>query len=59
MFEYRIIYPKLSAPAEFYRTIKKHKIPVSGTVGDLPFQAIISNIRTASYQLAKYFTKML
>ena len=53
------IYPTGSAPGKFYGTTKKHKIPVKGTINDLPLRPIISNIGTASYQLPKYLTKLL
>ena len=43
----------------FYGTAKKHKMPVNGTVNDLPLWAIILNIGTASYHPAKYLAKML
>ena len=48
-----------SAPGKFYGTAKKHKIPIHGTINDLPLRPIISNIATASYQLAKYLAKLL
>ena len=57
--EYRILYPSGSGPSKFYRTAKKHKIPVNGTVDDLPLQPVISNIGTTSYHLAKYLAKTL
>ena len=47
--EYMRIYPTGSAPGKFYGTTKKHKIPVKGTINDLPLRPIISNIGTASY----------
>ena len=53
------IYPTGSAPSKFYGTAKKHKIPVNGTINDLLLRPIISNIGTASYQLAKYLSKLL
>ena len=53
------IYPTGSAPSKFYGTVKKHKIPVNGTINDLLLRPIISNIGTASYQLAKYLAKLL
>ena len=53
------IYPTGSAPSKFYGTAKKHKIPVNGTINDLLLRPIISNIGTASYQLAKYLAKLL
>ena len=51
--EYRTLYPSESAPGKFYRIAKKHKIPVNGTVDDLPLRSMISNIGTASYHLVK------
>ena len=48
-----------SEPGKFYGTAKKHKIPVNGTINDLPLPPIISSIGTASYQLAKYLAKLL
>ena len=57
--EYRTLYPSGSAPGKFYGTAKKHKIPVNGTVDDLPLRPVISNIGTASYHLAKYLAKTL
>ena len=53
------IYPTGSAPRKFYGTAKKHKKPVNGTINDLPLRPIISNIGTASYQLAKCLAKWL
>ena len=57
--EYRTLYPNGSAPGKFYRTAKKHKIPVNGIVDDLPLRPVISNTGTASYHLAKYLAKTL
>ena len=57
--EYMRIYPTGSAPGKFYGMVKKHKIPVNGTINDLPLRPIISNIGTASYQLVKYLAKLL
>ena len=57
--EYRTLYPSGSAPGKFYGTAKKHKIPVNGTVDDLPLRPIISIVGTTSYHLAKYLAKML
>ena len=42
--EYETLYLSGSAPATFYGTAKKHKIPVNGTVDDIPLRPIISNI---------------
>ena len=37
------IYPTGSAPEKFYGMAKKHKIPVNGTINDLPLRPIISS----------------
>ena len=52
------LYPNGSAPGKVYGTTKKHKVPVNGTINDLTLHPIISNIGTASYQLAKYLAKL-
>ena len=57
--EYKRLYPTGSAPARFYGTAKIHKLKNNGTVDQLPIRPIISNINTASYQLAKYLAKLL
>ena len=57
--EYKRSYPIGSAPARFYGTAKLHKLKNDSTVDDLPIRPIISNINTASYQLAKYLAKLL
>lgn len=57
--EYYRIYPTGSAPGKFYGIAKKHKLPTNGTIDDLPLRPIVSNIGTASYQLAKYLAKLL
>ena len=56
--EYRKIYPSGSAPAKLYGTAKVHKLKID-IVDDLPLRPIISNVGTASYQLAKYLVKLL
>ena len=48
-----------TTPRKFYGTAKKYKIPVNGTINDLPLRPVISNIGTASYELAKYLAKLL
>ena len=57
--EYMRISPTGSAPGKFYGTVKKHKIPINGTINILSLHPIISNIGTASYQHAKYPAKLL
>ena len=44
---------------KFYVTAKKHKLTPTRTIDDLLIRPIISNIGTASYQLAKYIAKLL
>ena len=57
--EYKKLYPTGSCPAKFYGTAKIHKIPVNGNIDDLPIRPIVSNINTATYNLAKYLSKFL
>ena len=57
--EYLNIYPTGSSPGKFYGTAKKHKLTPNGPVDDLHIRPIISNIGTASYQLAKHLAKLL
>ena len=53
------LYPTGSFPGKFYGTAKLHKLPINGTIHDLPIWPIVSNIGTASYHLAKYLAKVL
>ena len=57
--DYIRLYPKDSAPGKFYGTAKKHKMPINGTIQDLPLRPIVLNIQTASNHLAKYLAKIL
>ena len=57
--EYKKLYPTGSCPGIFYGTAKIHKIPVNGNIHYLPIRPIVSNINTATYNLAKYLTKLL
>ena len=57
--EYSTIYPTGSCPEKFYDTAKVHKLPENGNVNQLPIRPIVSNIGTATYQLAKYLAKLL
>ena len=56
---YSKIYPTGSSTGGFYGTAKLHKVKNNGTVEDLPLTPIISNIRTATYKLAKYLAHTL
>ena len=57
--EYNRLYPTGSSPGKLYGTAKRHKLKKDSTVDDLPLRPIISNVGTASYQLAKYLAKLL
>ena len=57
--EYYQLYPTGSCAGKFYGTAKIHKLPPNGFIDNLPLRPIISNIGTASYQLAKYLAKLL
>ena len=48
-----------SCPGKFYCTAKIHMLPPNGFIDKLPLVPIVSNIGTASYQLAKYLAKLL
>ena len=58
--DYKKIYPTGSSPGRFYATAKLHKMPENDNdIKNLPIRPIISNINTASYDLAKYLSKIL
>ena len=57
--EYKILYPSGSSPGKFYNTAKIHKVPGNGNIQQLPIIRIVSNLNTATYQLAKYLSKTL
>ena len=57
--EYKKLYPTGSSTDKFYGTAKVHKIDRNDKVDKLPLRSIVSNIGTASYQLAKYLAKLL
>ena len=56
---YRKKYPTRSSQGKVYDTAIRHKLHANGTVDDLAIQPIISNLGTASYQLAKNLAKLL
>ena len=58
-FVYSKIYPTGSSPGKFYGTAKLHKVSSNSTVEQLPLRPIISNIGTATYDLAKYLAQLL
>ena len=53
------IYPTGSLPGKFYGAAKVHKVPNNSTAEHLPLKPIISNIGTATYDLAKYLAQLL
>ena len=57
--EYKKLYPTGSCPGKFYGTAKIHKLPVDGGINELPIRPIVSNLNTATYNLAKYLSKLL
>ena len=56
---YSKMYPTGSSSGRFYGTATLHKVKDNGTVENLPRRPIISNIRTATYELAKYSAQIL
>ena len=56
---YQKLYPTGSSPGKFYGTAKIHKLQPNQGVDELPLRPIISNINTATYELARYLAKVL
>ena len=57
--EYKVLYPSGSSPGKLYSTVKIHKVPGIGNKDQLPIRSIVSNLNTATYQLAKHLSKIL
>ena len=57
--EYKMLYPSGSSPGKFCDTAEIHKVPGNGNIEQLPIRRIVSNLNTATYQLAKYLSKTL
>ena len=57
--KYKQLYPSGSPPRKFYGTEKIHKLSNDSNVEKLPIRPIISNIGTATYNLAKYLSKLI
>ena len=57
--KYYQLYPTGSCAGKFYGTAKIHKLLPDGSISNLPLRPIISNISTASYQLAKNLAQLL
>ena len=59
-YEQKQLYPTgLSPGLSIYRAERLHKLPANGKFDDLPIRPIVSNINTATYQLAKHLSKIL
>ena len=56
---YAKLYPTGSSPGKFCGTAKVHKLAISDTVKELPLRPIVSNLNTATFQLARYLAKIL
>lgn len=57
--DYKWIYPKSSRPGLFYGTAKLHKLKENDNVENLPLRPIVSNVRTATYETARYLATFL
>lgn len=57
--EYKRFYATGLCPGKFYGTAKMDKLPLNGNLDDVPLRTIISNINTATYDLAKCLSKLL
>ena len=57
--EYKHLYPTGSEPGKFYDTVKMHKLRVNGNLNDLPLRPIVSKVNTSTWNLAKFFSKLI
>ena len=57
--EYKKFYRTGSCPGKFYGIAKIYKLPVNGGINELPIRRIVSNLNTATYNFAKYLSKLL
>ena len=57
--KYSRLYPTGLSLEKFYGTVKQHKLKNGSSVNHLHLRQVISSIRTASYQLAKYLPQLL
>ena len=57
--DYRELHQTGTCPEKFYGTANISKIPVIGNIDDFSITPIVSNINTATYNLAKYLLKLL
>ena len=52
------MYPTGSCLGKFYGTGKVHKLPVNGGINELPIRPAVSNLNIATFNLAKYLSKL-
>ena len=57
--EYKIMHPTGSRPRQFYTIAKAHKLQSGQGLNELTMRPIISNIGTATYEIAKYLNSIL
>ena len=57
--EYKKLYPTGFCQGKFHGIAKIHKLPVNGGINELPIRPIVSNLSTATCNLAKYLSKLL
>ena len=56
---YKRLYPTPSKPGSFYEIAEIHKLKERKRVEKLTLRPIISNIGTATYEIARYLTELL
>lgn len=56
---YKKLHPTGSCPGKFYGTGQVHNFPVNSGIIDLPIQPIVWCLNTATYNIAKYLSKLL
>ena len=56
---YNRLYPTSSKPGSFYGAAKVHKLKEREGVDKLTLRPIISNIGTATYEIARYLAELL
>ena len=57
--EYNKLHPTASKPNLFWHTVKVYKLKIGEGLKELTVRPIISSIRTATYEIAKYLTTLL
>ena len=57
--QYQIMYPTGSRSGLFYTTAKVHKLQSGEGLNELTMRPIISNVGTATYEIAKFLNSLL